>query len=110
MSSLRSGHHKLASSCKQGLNKKHAEAYSVASAWICRAIRNPDQSDIQVCAMQAMTSAAGLPSMLDREELISQTMRLRSQHAELQQRAELQRQVNSCHCCIPMAGSKQNGW
>ena len=43
--------------------------------------------------MQAMTSAAGLPSMLDREELIGQTMRLRSQHAELQQRAEASRKV-----------------
>ena len=43
--------------------------------------------------LQAMTSAAGLPSMLDREELVAQTMRLRSQHAELQQRVETQRKV-----------------
>ena len=40
-----------------------------------------------------MTAAAGLPSMLDREELIGQTMHLRSQHAELQQRAEASRKV-----------------
>ena len=32
--------------------------------------------------------------MLDREELIAETMRLRSQHAELQQRAEVQRKVS----------------
>ncbi len=43
--------------------------------------------------LQAMTSAAGLPSMLDREELIGQTMQLRAQHAEVQQRAEALRKV-----------------
>ncbi|KAK9867034.1 hypothetical protein WJX84_006426, partial [Apatococcus fuscideae] len=46
-----------------------------------------------LAALKAMTSAAGLPSMLDREELIAETMRLRSQHAKLQQRAEVQRKA-----------------